>query len=71
MATGQIGPCGQVAQLLVVWEYEKKTRTCTNPTPDRSGNNCVGEPSEYTVCPNEPCNVIGKFPFSILIIMQI
>ncbi|XP_052237712.1 thrombospondin-1-like [Dreissena polymorpha] len=35
----------------------QKTRTCTNPKPDRSGNYCVGEPSEYTVCLNEPCGV--------------
>ncbi|KAH3754750.1 hypothetical protein DPMN_189431 [Dreissena polymorpha] len=37
----------------------QKTRTCTNPKPDRSGNDCVGESSEYTVCPNKPCSVIG------------
>ncbi|XP_052234837.1 coadhesin-like isoform X3 [Dreissena polymorpha] len=36
----------------------KKTRTCTNPKPDRSGNDCVGESIEYTVCLNEPCSVI-------------
>ncbi|XP_052235583.1 coadhesin-like [Dreissena polymorpha] len=33
----------------------KKTRTCTNPKPERSGDYCVGEPSEYTGCFNEPC----------------
>ncbi|KAH3783329.1 thrombospondin-1-like isoform X1 [Dreissena polymorpha] len=32
----------------------KKTRTCTNPKPDRSGDYCVGESSEYSIC---PCSV--------------
>ncbi|XP_052237813.1 A disintegrin and metalloproteinase with thrombospondin motifs 10-like [Dreissena polymorpha] len=36
----------------------KRARTCTNPKPDRNGDYCVGESTEYTVCPNEPCNVI-------------
>ncbi|KAH3754724.1 thrombospondin-2-like [Dreissena polymorpha] len=36
----------------------QKIRTCTNPKPDRSGNDCVGEYIEYTVCPNKPCSVI-------------
>ena len=45
----------------------KKTRTCTNPKPDRSGDNCVGESSEYTGCFNEPCSVIGKFTISTVL----
>ncbi|KAH3754741.1 hypothetical protein DPMN_189422 [Dreissena polymorpha] len=34
---------------------KKKTRTCTNLKPDRTGDNCVGKSTEYTVCLNEPC----------------
>ncbi|XP_052237030.1 coadhesin-like isoform X4 [Dreissena polymorpha] len=33
----------------------KKTRTCTNPTPDRFGDNCYGDASEYTVCKIDHC----------------
>ncbi|XP_052244227.1 coadhesin-like isoform X2 [Dreissena polymorpha] len=34
---------------------KKRTRTCTNPKPDRSGDFCVGDTSEYTVCLTDPC----------------
>ncbi|XP_052235907.1 SCO-spondin-like isoform X2 [Dreissena polymorpha] len=34
----------------------KRTRSCTNPKPDRSGDFCVGESSEYTVCLTDPCS---------------
>ncbi|XP_052255771.1 coadhesin-like isoform X2 [Dreissena polymorpha] len=33
----------------------KKTRTCANPRPDRFGDNCYGDASEYTVCQNDHC----------------
>ncbi|KAH3739259.1 hypothetical protein DPMN_045909 [Dreissena polymorpha] len=33
----------------------KKTRTCTNPRPDRFGDNCYGDASEYTVCQKDTC----------------
>ncbi|KAH3733405.1 thrombospondin-1-like [Dreissena polymorpha] len=34
----------------------KRSRTCTNPKPDPFGEYCVGDPIEYAVCPNYPCN---------------
>ncbi|KAH3695187.1 hypothetical protein DPMN_082643 [Dreissena polymorpha] len=33
----------------------KKTRTCTNPRPERFGDTCYGDASEYSICQKKPC----------------
>ncbi|KAH3773853.1 hemicentin-1-like [Dreissena polymorpha] len=34
----------------------ERTRTCTNPRPDRFGDNCYGDASDHKVCIQDPCS---------------
>jgi len=36
-------------------ELESRVRTCTNPKPDRFGDNCYGDYHDYRICARQPC----------------
>ncbi|KAK3602536.1 hypothetical protein CHS0354_003788, partial [Potamilus streckersoni] len=36
-----------------------RIRTCTSPSPDNGGKYCDGDPTEYTECQTESCEVNG------------
>jgi len=36
-------------------ELESRMRTCTNPKPDRFGDNCYGDYHDYRICNRQPC----------------
>ena len=55
--------------------FQRRTRTCTNPTPRHGGEDCVGEAEEFRTCNPYPCNgmdsskltsVSPKFPIKLL-----
>ena len=36
-------------------ELESRIRTCTNPKPDRFGDNCYVDYHGYRICARQPC----------------
>ena len=44
-----------------------RSRTCTNPTPQHGGKNCVGSSTETHSCNNDPCP--SKFNIQMFIIV--